>query len=232
MTKFVSFDLETTGVSSFRDAPVSFGFVERVEEHGNFQTVIEEGYVNPGVPIPPGAIAVHHITDVMVADATPLAEAVEHIAQRIRDVWTSGGVIVGMNVGYDLTMIESLCRRFEFLPLSGPDGPGAVMDILVIDRHFDKWRKGKRTLGDLCRHYDVTLGDAHSASADAEASLAILEAQRIRFVELDTFEVTQVNSTLRSWYLEWLTSFSSFLEKKGDTPVNPGRYEWPIHAHH
>jgi DNA polymerase III subunit epsilon len=232
LTNYVGFDLETTGVSSFRDTPVSFGFVEHLDIGGVIQTVIEEGYINPGVPIPPGAIAVHHITDVMVADATPLAEAVEHIAQRIRDVWTSGGVIVGMNVGYDLTMIESLCHRFEFLPLSGPDGPGAVMDILVIDRHFDKWRKGKRTLGDLCRHYDVTLGDAHSASADAEASLAILEAQRIRFVELDTLEVTQVNSTLRSWYQEWLTSFSSFLEKKGDAPVNPGRYEWPIHAHH
>jgi DNA polymerase-3 subunit epsilon len=168
----------------------------------------------------------------MVADAAPLGAAIDDIAQRLTDVWAKGGAIVGMNVGYDLTMIESLCRRLELATLSERGGPGAVLDILVIDRHFDKWRKGKRTLIDLCRHYDVPLGDAHSASADAEASLTVFERQREQFPELAALGLKDANATLRVWYQEWLTSFSLYLEKKGEAPVNPGRYEWPLHANH
>jgi DNA polymerase-3 subunit epsilon len=232
VTSFVGFDLETTGVSSFRDAPVSFGFVEFRGNGEGASKVVEEGFVNPGMPIPAGATAIHRITDAMVVDSPLLATAVETIAQRITDVWANDGAIVGMNVGYDLTMIESLCRRLELPTLSERGGPGAVMDVLVIDRHFDKWRKGKRTLVDLCRHYEVALGDAHSASADAEASLAVFERQRERFPELDAMPLVDVNTTLRSWYQEWLTSFSSYLEKKGEAPVSPGRYEWPLQANH
>jgi len=39
-----------------------------------------------------------------------------------------------------------------------------------------------------------------------------------------------INETLRAWYLEWLISFSSYLEKKGEAPISAGRYEWPIHV--
>jgi DNA polymerase-3 subunit epsilon len=230
VVSYVGFDLETTGVSSFRDAPVSFGFVEHVAAASATHTVSEGGFVHPGIAIPAGAIAVHGITDAMVRDATPLRDATELLAARLIKVWSDHGAIVGMNVGYDLTMVESLCQRLGLATLVERGGPGPVVDILVVDRHYDKWRKGKRTLGDLCRHYDVVLGDAHSAIADADASLAVFEAQRARYPEFAVLPLDELNTVQRSWYQEWLSSFSTYLEKKGEPPISRGRYEWPLHV--
>ena len=230
MTRYVGFDLETTGVSSFVDVPVSYSFVERVDDGSRLFSVFEGGLVNPGRPIPPGACAIHGITDEMVVDAMPLAEALEVIAKRLFEVWHDGGVIVGMNVSYDLTMVDSMCRRLGLVPLELRGHIGGVMDVLILDRHYDKWRKGSRKLVDLCGHYEVTLSNAHSAAYDAEASLVVLETMRRRFPDLDLLEGAHANVALRAWYQEWLASFSRYLEKKGESPISAGRYEWPIHV--
>ncbi len=230
MTRYVGFDLETTGVSSFLDVPVSYGFVERVNDGSKFTSRFDGGLINPGCDIPPDASAIHGITDAMVADATPLADAVELIAERLGDAWREGGVVVGMNVGYDLTMVDSLCRRLGVAPLEQRGDIGAVLDVLVLDRHFDKWRKGSRKLTDLCRHYGVRLSSAHSAAHDAEASLIVLEKMRRRYPDIDLLDAAYVNVALRSWYREWLSSFSRHLENRGESPIPAGRYEWPLHV--
>lgn len=227
MTRVVGFDLETTGVNPFRDVPVSFAFVERPSA-GLPVAVLDSGYVNPEMAIPAGATAVHGITDAMVADAPGVAETIERVASRLVDHWTSGDVIVGMNVGYDLTMVDSQCRRRGLASLEERGGVGAVVDVLVLDRRYDKWRKGGRKLSDLCRHYGVTLGHAHSAAADAEASLVLFERLKERYPACGAMALERITPTLRSWYQEWLSSFSLYLEGRGEPSIRPGRYEWPI----
>lgn len=229
MTRYVGFDLETTGVSSFRDVPVSYGFVEHVPEGPDTLTKSESGYVNPGRPIPIGASAIHGITNEVVADAPSVESATATIAESLSAIWTTGGVIVGMNVAYDLTMVDSLCRRLNLPTLEERGVIGPVMDILVLDRHFDKWRKGARKLSDLCRHYGVSLDGAHAAVDDAEASLNVFEVMSRQFPTIGELAPGSINETLREWYREWLSSFSSYLEKKGEAPVNAGRFEWPLH---
>ncbi len=229
MTRFIGFDLETTGVNSFLDVPVSFGFVERVPSARGRASIMNGGYVNPGVPIPPGATAIHGVTDDMVTDAPSLIDSVELMASRLSTHWTKGDVIVGMNVAYDLTMVDSLCRRLGLATVEDRGGVGAVVDVLVLDRHYDKWRKGGRKLTDLCRHYGVSLGSAHSAAHDAEASLIVLEVIRSRYGAFDAIPPSELNATLGAWYQQWLSSFSRYLEKKGEAPILPGQYEWPIH---
>jgi DNA polymerase III subunit epsilon len=227
VTRFIGFDLETTGIDSFCDVPVSYGFVERTDDARPSQ--MEQSYVHPGMPIPAGATAVHGITDEMVTDAPPLDDSVEFLAGRLAKHWANGDVIVGMNVAYDLTMVDSLCRRLGLATLSERSDIGAVVDVLVLDRHFDKWRKGGRKLTDLCHHYGVTLGNAHSAAHDAEASLVVLDVIRSRFPQFDRIPVGDLNVTIRAWYRAWLSSFSRYLERKGEAPIASGRYEWPIH---
>ena len=54
---------------------------------------------------------------------------------------------------------------------------------------------------------------------------------RSRYPDIDTIPVgRRSTSALRAWYQEWLSSFSKYLEKKGESPIAPGRYEWPIHV--
>lgn len=222
----VAFDLETTGVDPFTDVPVSFGFVKRTPDSG---VKIRQGYVNPGVPIPESATAIHGITDEMVAPAPDLVAGTEYVANLLATTWRDGGAIVGMNVSYDLTMVESLCSRLG-LPTLTERGLGPVLDVLVVDRHVDQWRRGGRKLTDLCAHYGVTLGDAHDATADATASLEVLEVMLTRHARLATIPRDSINETLGEWYRTWLTDFSEYLEKKGEPPVEASRYGWPLHT--
>jgi DNA polymerase-3 subunit epsilon len=226
---YVGFDLETTGISPFSDSPVSYGFVTHQHDMWGLKVSREGGLVNPGVPIPNEASTIHGITDAMVADAPALNEAIERLASTLSSLWRDGGVVVGMNVSYDLTMVDSLCRRLGLASLKkrGPVGP--VMDILILDRHFDKWRKGSRRLSDLCGQYGVILDSAHSASADAEAALEIFEVLLGKYPEIAIIPSPRVNAVMSTWYREWLSSFSDHLVRKGEEPVEAGRFAWPIH---
>ncbi len=222
----VAFDLETTGVDPFSDVPVSFAFAWR-DDAGPIAA--DTGLVNPGRPIPAGATRVHGITDAAVADAPGLATAVPVLADRLEAIWHEGGVVVGMNVAYDLTMVDALLGRLGRARL-GERGVGAVADVLVIDRHVDRYRRGPRTLVDLCAHYAVELDGAHSAAGDAAATLELYERLGTRFPELAASSPERLTATLAAWHREWLTDFSAYLERRGEPPVAPGRYEWPLHA--
>jgi DNA polymerase-3 subunit epsilon len=71
----VFFDLETTGTSVVNDRIVQISYlkisVDGTETERNY-------YVNPGMPIPPQATAVHHITNEMVADK-PAFKEIAHV---------------------------------------------------------------------------------------------------------------------------------------------------------
>ncbi len=222
----VAFDLETTGVDPFSDAPVSFAFAWR---DGAGEVTAETGLVDPGRPIPAGATRVHGITDAMVADAPGLATVVPALAERLEAIWRDGGVVVGMNVAYDLTMVDAQLGRLGRARLS-ERGVGAVADVLVLDRHLDRYRRGKRTLADLCAHYGVALAGAHSADEDAAASLVLFERLLERYPEIAATPPARLTETLAGWHREWLRGFSAYLERRGEGPVEEGRYEWPLHA--
>ncbi len=228
-TSYLSFDLETTGIDSFHDVPVSYAFVEHKKLNGSEVAARETGIINPGRPIPAQSTAVHGITDAMARDGMALGEAVDMISERIRTHWENGGAIVGMNVAYDLTMVEALCQVYE-VPTLGSSGPGAVLDVYVIDKTLDKWRKGKRTLSDLCVRYNVILDNAHNAEGDAEATLKIYEAMEREYSDLASLEIESINETLNKWHHEYLSSLSDYFVKSGKPAIKPGRFAWPINS--
>ena len=222
--RLVAFDLETTGVDAFTDVPVSFGFVEPAAQ------VRTGGFVNPGRPIPAGATKIHGISDADVADAMPLGQAADYLATRLSDVWRDGGAVVGMNVAYDLTMVDAVCRQLG-LPNLRERGPiGAVYDVLIIDRHLDRYRKGSRKLSDLCALYGVSLEAAHAAVDDAEASLFVFDALVAKYQkEITAIAYDDVTSTLGEWHRVRLQSYSDWRVSKGDSPIAPGEFAWPLY---
>lgn len=99
-TAFVVLDTETTGADPTKDKPIELAFV--VVQ--NFEiSEPQSWFINPGVPIPPEASAVHHLVDEDVADAPPMEELWPQVAPLIGDK-----VIVAHNAAFDLSMLPQL----------------------------------------------------------------------------------------------------------------------------
>ena len=224
----VGFDFETTGVDAYNDVPVSYAMTSQRITNGLRTFVDRVSFVDPGRPIPAGASAIHGITDLMVADAPGLHESALSVRDQIFTLWADGGVLVGMNLVYDLTMLDSVCRREGIAGLRGPD-LGAIADIFVMDKAVDRYRKGKRNLSSLCEHYGVTITNAHTAEADTRASLEVLDAMIIRLPEIANLETHQLNGQLATWYRESSQSLSEYFAKNGKSPIDPRQFAWPIY---
>lgn len=222
----LGFDLETTGTNPFDARPVSFAFVQY--ELG-VKTSSFSHLVNPGVPIPSEATAVHRITDHMVeVDGLPLEHALETIVEMLLDMDERDVPIVGMNISFDLTIVDNLARRRDARGLRERGWNGAVIDVGVLDRHLDKWRKGKRTLTDLCHTYGLALANAHDAEADTAASVEVLLAIVHAYPNLELVSPRRLTLDEMEWRREWHDELNEYRERLGQTSIPISEGEWPI----
>ena len=229
-SELISFDLETTGIDPFTDVPVSYAYIHRCRFGTSTHTESSTALVNPGRLIPAGAMEVHKITDDMAAEGFDLADAIDGLAAMLTDAWGRGGAIVGMNVSYDLTMVDSCCRRLGLPSLAERGELGPVIDIMVLDRHFDRFRKGRRNLTALCEVYGAVNVSAHAAIGDAAASLDVLDAIVAKYPEIGDMSLDDLGATMGVWSAEWLRNFSEWKVEKGEDPIEAHRFSWPIYA--
>ncbi|WP_435020354.1 exonuclease domain-containing protein [Tundrisphaera sp. TA3] len=156
-------DLETTGIDPKVDRIIEVSVLKLVPggepDHRTRR-------VNPGVPIPPGATAVHGISDDDVADM-PSFRAIAPGLIRFLD----GCDLCGFNIlKYDLRLLVNECNRI------GIDFP--VAGRKVIDACHIFHRREPRDLTAAYRFYcGKDHEGAHGAAADVLATLAILDAQ-------------------------------------------------------
>ncbi|MDF3149822.1 exonuclease domain-containing protein, partial [Streptomyces sp. T21Q-yed] len=177
-----AFDTETTGVDVETDRIVSAAVV--VQDAPGTRPRVTRWLVNPGVPVPEAATAVHGLTEEhLQRNGRWPAPVMHEIAEELAGQAAAARPLVVMNAPFDLTLLDRELRRhrassldhwFEATPL-------LVLDPRVLDKHLDRYRKGRRTLTDLCAHYEVTLDGAHDAAADALASLEVVRAVGRRF---------------------------------------------------
>lgn len=217
----LGFDCESTGVSVEEDRIVTAALVyvegPKIER--------QSWLLNPGVPIPAEATAVHGITDAMAAKGDDPADVLPIIAAAILDQ-LGRGPVVAFNACYDLTMLDRELRRHtdEWLD---PADLHPIVDPFVIDREMDKYRKGKRTLEAMCQHYRVPYeGEAHTANADAFATIRL--AWRLAEVwELGDLDPDYLHGQQSGWHRERQTDYAAYLHRKGEdaTGVNTA---WPI----
>lgn len=157
------FDLETTGVDPDNDRIVQVAMI-RVEPDGSRRTW--ETLVNPQRPIPPAATAVHGISDDDVKDKPTFAQLRGEVERML-----AGSDLAGYNsIRFDGPLLQAELRRAG----SELDLRGAKhIDGLVIFRLMEP-----RNLTAAYRKYcGKDLVDAHSALADTEATLEVLDAQ-------------------------------------------------------
>ncbi|HAM34298.1 MAG TPA: DNA polymerase III subunit epsilon [Elusimicrobia bacterium] len=166
----VFFDLETTGVACERDRIVDIALLRR-EPDGSED--ILAALVDPGMPIPAEASAVHHITDAMVRGQPKFVQLAPKILSFIGDADLAGfGVLK-----FDIPM---LLAEFKRSGLQFPMEGRRVVDALTIFHRLEP-----RNLSAAYKFYcGRTLEGAHRAETDARASLAVLEAQVERYPDL------------------------------------------------
>lgn len=166
----VFFDLETTGADVSSDRIVEFAGLKIQPDQTQSELCFR---VNPGMPIPKEATAVHGISD---ADVAHLPQFGAHLEQ-LESFFVNCDV-AGFNVfRFDLPLLFA-----EFIR------HGSKLDIRqlkVIDVMNIYHKKERRDLSAAYRFYcNADLQNAHSALADITATKEILFAQLQKYPDL------------------------------------------------
>jgi DNA polymerase-3 subunit epsilon len=105
-----------------------------------------------------------------------------------------------------------------------------VIDPRVLDKKVDRFRRGGRTLTDLCRHYVVSLDDAHTAEADAVAACAVVWKIANRYRWLTRLELAESTSSKVHWAREQAEGLRDhFARTEGTEELAASvRLEWPL----
>ena len=158
--RVLAFDLETTGISTSRDRIVQFALIG---SDADGTSIHMERLVHPQRKIPRDSSDIHGIFDADVQNA----ESFFHHAKQLAELM-NGAIVVGHNVRqFDLAMLEQ-----EFLRIGQlAPKPKAIFDTLEIVRRLKVPRP--HNLGSLCRRHHIDLSNAHTAGADAAATLLL-----------------------------------------------------------
>lgn len=231
-------DLETT-LPDPREARIvsaAVGLVGRREAIGGVDPWMRDWLVNPGVPIPPGATEKHGITDAMVAErGQDPGKAISEIIDVIVGCAVSNGLgaaIVGMNVSYDLTVLDREARRYGLPTLTdiqvdcGITIP--IMDIYVLHKRVKRYHKGKRTLEVLANLFGVPLDNAHAANDDALAAARIAYRMGVRNPELQ-MPAAALHAKQVGWSAEQRRDLQDYFRKAGRRGEADGMdFCWPV----
>lgn len=163
----IFFDLETTGTNINTDRIVEICYI-KVYPNGNEESKTMR--INPTIPIPAEASAVHGIYDKDVADCPTFKQVAQTIANDME--------------GCDLAGFNS--NRFD-IPVLAEEFLRADVDIDLrrkkfIDVQVIYHKLEQRTLSAAYKFYcGKNLEDAHSALADTRATYDVLKAQLDRY---------------------------------------------------
>lgn len=167
----IFFDLETTGTNITTDRIVELSYI-KVYPDGSKEEKTRR--LNPGMPIPAAATAVHHITDEMVKDEPSFRQ----ISKALLAIF-EGCDIAGYNSNkFDVPLlIEEFGRAGLNFEVSG-------RRFIDVQNIFHKMEQ--RTLVAAYKFYcGKNLEDAHSALADTQATYEVLLGQLERYPDLE-----------------------------------------------
>jgi len=218
----LAFDTETTGPDPLTARIVT---AHAVECGPGGALVRGSWLVNPEMPIPPEATAIHKVTDEMAAGGIPRSTAHVEIANVLLGAAARGIPIVAMNASYDLTVLNAgLTPLDQWRP---PEDPlPAILDPHVIDRGLNPFRKGKRQLLDLAKSYKVRLGEAHSADGDALMAARIVWAMAQNCKDIQHLTLDEMQGWQQATHRKWALQYRNHLRSQGKpSDVDDS---WPI----
>ena len=168
----VFIDLETTGTQLSQDRIVEIAII-KLNPDGT--RVTKRKLINPQMPIPKSSSDIHGITDDMVKDAPSFKQVANEVKQ-----------FIGISdlAGYNSNRFDIPLLMEEFLR-AGMEFDMQHLRLVDVQKVFHMMEQ--RTLSAAYKFYcDRILESAHSAEADALATLEVLEAQVLRYPQLGT----------------------------------------------
>ncbi|WP_243349917.1 3'-5' exonuclease [Parabacteroides sp. FAFU027] len=205
----VFFDLETTGTNPVTDRIVEICYL-KVNPNGTEES--KTILVNPGMPIPAQATAIHGISDADVANCPTFKEVAKNLARDIE--------------GCDLAGYNS--NRFD-IPLLAEEFLRADVDIDLSKRKFVDvqtifHKMEQRTLSAALKFYcNQDLEDAHSAEADTKATYEVLKAQLDRYPNLQNDVIYLSEFSAHNKNVDFAGRF--IYDDKGVEIFNFGKYK-------
>jgi DNA polymerase-3 subunit epsilon len=224
----LAWDTETTGVNPLDARIVTAALVVR---GGGLEDRTFSYLINPQVPIPPAATAVHGIDDAKAqAEGTDPKTTLDEIAGHLAAAIAYGMPVIAFNQSYDWSVLHYDLQRHDLPTMYDRVGPGPLplLDPHVIDRQcVPKLRgSGLRKLKPTCERYGVALDDWHTAEADALAALLLADAQFDYHPQLADMGPQQLYAAQKAWRAEQQAGLQEFLRRS-----NPRAYcapEWPL----
>lgn len=219
-----SLDLETTGADPLTAQIVEWALLKVapsgriVEMHGGILCV----------DVPAEATAIHGIGNDTTKHGMGVNSAVPAILQRLWRSVRCGEPLVAFNAAFDLTVFQATAGATAAACVAAETIDRLrVIDPLVIDRHCDKHRRGKRRLQDVCKQYGLELTGWHSALSDALAAAHLAYRIAEEHHELRSLTLDQLHAAQVAWAAEWADGLQNFKRRNGEpTAVVDG--SWPV----
>jgi len=230
----LGFDLETTGVDIWNDRIVQAALVKI---DAGTRPATRTWLVDPGIEIPEAASEVHGITTAKAqAEGGDPGQMLFELVGPLALAMGHGRPVVGMNLSYDLTLLEAECQRHGVDGLAARLGHiskvGPIVDVLVLDKFADPYRKGGRKLEQLCQVYGVRHTGAHDAAGDALAACRLWprimakHARKFTGLTMQSLHQKQIG-----WKREQMDGLRAYFDRQG-TEHDGCCGEWPIHGAH
>lgn len=205
------FDLETTGVDVTADRVVT-AHVGLLDASGRVIRA-RDWLADPGVDIPQAATDIHGVSTAHArAFGRSSAEVVAEVTNALRALLAAGIPVVAYNAAFDFSLLAHESVRHGIEPLRDP---APVIDPLVIDKRYDRWRRGKRTLEVVAAHYAVRLDGAHEAAADAVAAGRVAQALAERYAAWLPATADELHTRQIGWARDQADSLTEYFIRMG-----------------
>lgn len=160
-----SLDFETTGLSAASGDRVCELAVYRFRPDGVGKRRSLRSLIDPGVPMPAEAEAIHHIRDVDLAGAPRFEERLPELAAAL-----SGAVIIAHNARFDIGFLAAECHRLGLaMPRLGPT-------ICTLDLARNYFGFTKCSLEAVAWRTSTPQPKAHRALDDARVTFQVYTA--------------------------------------------------------
>ncbi|MFF9012957.1 hypothetical protein ACF09C_08255 [Streptomyces sp. NPDC014870] len=151
------------------------------------------------------------------AEGAPAPEALDDLATVLADHLATHEVLVVWFSPYVLSALHAELLRHGLAPLTErlPQGVAPVCDPLVLDRHADRYRSGRRSLRAVAEWYGVPHAHPGDAASDAGAALALAQVIADSYPAVAKLSRPALHTEQIRWYAD-------------QTRHHPDAPDWPL----